>query len=110
MRARRALGNSDTLAQTIGLMKIGELLRAEYSAAEAPMPEDLAKLLVRLEPSGRSTPRVSSAACPRCNITMLKVVHAPGLGGHPSLGGYACPKCKYIAGGRMSEATYSGKH
>ena len=107
MRSARAVENGNSTAQMIGLVKIGELLRDEYSAVEAPMPEHLTTLLVQLEPRGRSTPRASSAltpACPRCRITMMKVVHVPGFGGHPSLGGYTCPECRYIAGGRMNEA------
>lgn len=105
MRSARAVENGNSSAQSIGLFKLGELLRDEYSAIEAPMPEHLAALLMQLEPSGRSTPRASSAfTCPRCKITMMKVVHAPWFGGHPSLGGYACPECRYIAGGRMNEA------
>lgn len=102
MRTQRALG--DTLAQTMGLTKIGEQLRAEYGAVEAPMPEALTALLVRLEPTERSL------SCPRCKFTMVKVVHAPGFGGFPSLGGYACPKCSYLAGARMSEGVSAGKH
>jgi hypothetical protein len=95
-------------------MKIGQVLRAEYSAAEAPMPERLTKLLMRLQLSERSAPRVSSAfapTCPRCNITMVQVVHAAGLGGHPSLNGFACQQCRYIYCGRLNrESTRAVAH
>jgi hypothetical protein len=107
MRSARAGENGNSIAQSIGLIKIGELLRDKYGAIEGPMPEHLTTLLEQLEPKGRFTLSANSAfkpTCPRCKTTMRKVVHALGLGGHPSLGGYACPECRYIAGGSMNEA------
>jgi hypothetical protein len=104
MSARRAYANSDTPAGAVWLMKIGEALRLEYDAVEPPVPEHLATLLEELEAAS------AKPTCPRCKSTMLTVVHAPGLGGHPGLGGYACPKCRYIAGGRIAEALSAGKH
>jgi hypothetical protein len=107
MRSVRAVENGNSTAQSVGLFEIGELLRDKYGAIEAPMPEHLATLLVQLEQGGRSTPSASSAftpTCPRCKNTMMKVVLAPGFGGYPSLGGYTCRACRYIAGGRMNEA------
>ena len=95
MRAHAA-----TLAQHAGLLKIGELLRAEYSIVDTPLPESLTGLLEQLEPTRQFTSVASSklkSTCPRCGSTMERAVHAPRLGGHPGLGGNACPKCKYIA-------------
>jgi transposase-like protein len=106
MPARQAYANSDTPAGTIWLMKIGEALRVEYDAVEPPLPKHLATLLEQFE-------AVSSArrpTCPRCKATMVTVMHARGLGGHPGLGGYACPNCRYIAGGRVGELLFAGKH
>jgi hypothetical protein len=51
MRVHRAADATDTLIPIIGLMKIGHLLRAEYSAIETPMPERLTALLMELEPN-----------------------------------------------------------
>jgi hypothetical protein len=94
MRAHHQAENTATLAQYVDLMKIGELLRAEYSAVEAPLPERLATLLGQLKPLASSGLRPT---CPKCRSTMERTVHAPRLGGHPALGGYACPRCRYIA-------------
>jgi hypothetical protein len=104
MRVHRAADATDTLIPTIGLMKIGHLLQAEYSAMETPMPERLTALLMELEVNEGSALAPTSefkSICPRCKFAMAKVVHAPGFGGHPGLGGYACPKCRYVAGGRI---------
>jgi hypothetical protein len=99
MPARRAHANADTPAGALWLMKIGEALRREYDAVEPPMPEHFTTLLEQLEATSASM----KPTCPRCKSTMLTVVHAPGLGGHPGLGGYACPNCRYIAGGRVAQ-------
>jgi hypothetical protein len=85
-------------------MKIGEALRLEYDAVESPIPKHLATLLEELE-TGSAKP-----TCPRCKATMQTVIHAPGLGGHPGLGGYACSNCRYIAGGRVAQRSLVGKH
>ena len=104
MRDHRRSENRYTLARSVGLMKIGEQLRAEYGAVEPPMPEHLATLLKQLEPTEWSTSAASSQlTCPRCKFTMVQVVHVHAFGGHPALGAYQCPKCRYIAGS-MSEA------
>jgi hypothetical protein len=109
MRAQQAFENT-AVAQAMALMKIGEILRSVYSVDDAPLPESLGTLLKQIESSEISTAAVSSKfkpTCPRCQLTMVSVQLAPGLGGQPALGGYACPKCRYIDGGRMG---VSGKH
>jgi hypothetical protein len=106
MSARRAYANSDTPAGPVWLMKIGEALRVEYDAVESPIPEHLAVLIEQFDASSAAR----KVTCPRCKSTMLTVLHAPGLGGHPGLGGFARPNCRYIAGGRVAEALTAGMH
>jgi hypothetical protein len=94
MRAQRASQHVDMSAPNAWLMKIGEVLRTEYTV-DGPLPEMLAALLGQIESTERSASRASSTY-PRCKFTMVKLAHGPGFGGHPDLGGYRCPRCKYI--------------
>ena len=97
MRAHRQSEDRDAMARPLGLMKIGEQLRAEYGAVEPPMPEHLATLLKELVEQEAPT-------CPQCKRrTMVQVVHVHKFGGHPALATYQCPRCRYIAGS-LSEA------
>jgi hypothetical protein len=73
------------------LKKIGQQLRVEYEAVEPPMPGRLATLLEQLEQAGPEAP-----TCPRCQFTMVQVIHVQAFGGYPALGAYECPKCRYI--------------
>jgi hypothetical protein len=99
MRAHQAFEKNNTLP---GLLTIGELLRAEYNLDDAPLPERLGTLLEQLEPTVWPTSAAESSqarpSCPRCKLELVQVVHVQAFGGHPALGAYECPRCRYIAG------------
>ena len=40
--------------------------------------------------------RPEAPSCPRCNVTMVQVVHVDAFGEQPALDAYECPICRHI--------------